>query len=117
MVIDDSRYIDHSKECSTFNYCNFKHMRKFKSHALKKYERLISYTETFGFLNGSFHHISERFKTCFEAVCVICQYIIEINCLLFFILIEQLVGYSYNKSEMDNELEETDNSFASVPDK
>lgn len=61
--------------------------------ALKRHEHFNGYTKTFACLSGRFHHHSVvQFASCFEAVCVICQYQMENGYPLFDILIEDMRG-------------------------
>ena len=73
---------------STPNSHDSKEIRRFKSRALKRHEKFNGMTKTFDCLSGRFRHGEERFKTCFEAVCVICQYQCELENPLYDILIE-----------------------------
>ena len=66
-------------------------VNKFKSSALKRHETFNNLTKRFDCLSGRFRHSPDRFKTCFESVCVICQYQIENGSELFDILVEDIV--------------------------
>ena len=61
---------------------------KFKSRALKQRNTFNGQTKLFDCLSGRFRHSIDCFKNCFEAVCVICQYQIEIVDPLFDIIVE-----------------------------
>jgi len=91
MAIGDGGYSGHPYQVSTFNRHDTEQCRKFKSRALKRHERFNGLTKAFDCLSGRFRHKTSRFKTCFEAVCVICQYQIETDYPLFNILIEELM--------------------------
>ena len=88
MGIADGGYSGHKKILSTPNKHDSKEVRKFKSRALKRHETFNGMTKRFDCLSGRFRHNEDRFKTCFEAVCVICQYQLEITCPLYDILID-----------------------------
>jgi hypothetical protein len=91
MAIGDGGYGGHPYQCSTIkNHHDSKAIRKFKSRALKRHERFNGLTKAFDCLSGRFRHGEARFKNCFEAVCVICQYQAETDCQLFNILIEEI---------------------------
>ncbi|KAG7336887.1 hypothetical protein IV203_028172 [Nitzschia inconspicua] len=66
-------------------------VKKFKSRALKRHETFNGMTKRFGCLDGRFRHGSQKFATCFEAVCVLCQYQIEQELPLFDVLIEAIM--------------------------
>ena len=61
---------------------------KFKSRTLKRHETFNGMTKNFDCLSGRFRHSVDRFKNCFEAVCVICQYQLENGQPLYDILVE-----------------------------
>jgi hypothetical protein len=63
---------------------------------LKRHERFNGLTKAFDCLSGRFRHSVDRFGNCFETVCVICQYQIEMDCPLFEVLIEELMEDKYN---------------------
>jgi hypothetical protein len=56
----------------------------------------------FDSLKGRFRHSTDRFATCFEAVCVLCQYKLEHDRFLFDILIPAV-------------FDDTDDSVAKIP--
>jgi hypothetical protein len=91
MAIGDSGYSGHPYQVSTPNRYESKQCAKFKSRALKRHERFNGLTKAFDCLSGRFRHSEDRFKNCFEAVCVICQYQVETDSPLFDILIEELM--------------------------
>ena len=90
-AIGDRGYNGHPNECSTFNAHDFRGVRKFKSRALKQHENFNNMTKLFDCLSGRFRHGADRFATCFEAVCVICQYQMEDDMPLFEVLIEDIM--------------------------
>jgi hypothetical protein len=91
MAIGDGGYTGHPYQCSTPNNHNSSSLSKFKSRALKRHERFNGLTKAFNCLSGRFRHSVDRFTNCFEAVCVICQYQVEMDCPLFEVLIEELM--------------------------
>ena len=90
--IGDGGYPGHSRYVSTPNNMDSKEVKKFKSRALKRHENFNGMTKTFECLSGRFHHSLDRFKTCFEAVCVVCQYQLELGNPLYDILIAGVFG-------------------------
>jgi len=89
-AIADGGYGGFPTLLSTPNSHDSKEVRRFKSRALKRHEKFNGMTKTFGCLSGRFRHGEKRFKTCFEAVCVICQYQCELENPLYDILIDGL---------------------------
>jgi hypothetical protein len=87
-AIGDGGYSGHSHEISTPNSHDSKAVFKFKSRALKRHEKFNGLTKNFDCLDGRFRHCVDRFKNCFEAVCVIAQYQIENNRPLYDVLID-----------------------------
>jgi hypothetical protein len=65
-------------------------VRKFKSRALNRHEKFNGLIKHFDCLSNRFRHHEGHFKDCFEAVCVICQYKIEIERPLFDVYIEEV---------------------------
>jgi hypothetical protein len=88
--IGDGGYRGHPGEMSTPNSHDSKEANKFKSRALKRHEKFNGLTKNFDCLSGRFRHSVDRFKNCFEAVCVICQYQMENGSPLYDILIEDM---------------------------
>lgn len=91
MAIGDQGYAGHPYQVSTFNIQDSRNCKKFKSRALKRHERFNGYTKSFDCLSARFRHGEARFKNCFEAVCVVCQYIIELDNPLYTVLIDELM--------------------------
>jgi hypothetical protein len=60
----------------------------FKSRALLRHETFNGHMKKFDCLSGKIRHNVERFENCFEAVCVVCQYQIEIESPLFYVIVE-----------------------------
>jgi hypothetical protein len=89
--IGDGGYGGHPCELSTPNSHDFKEAKKFKSCALKRHEKFNRPTRHFDCLSGCFRHSVDRFKNCFEAVCVVCQHQMENGSLLYDILIEDML--------------------------
>jgi hypothetical protein len=87
-AIGDGGYSGHPKQISTPNSHDSKAVFKFKSRALKRHEKFNGLTKNFDCLSGRFRHSVDRFKNCFEAVCVIAQYQIENNRPLYDVLID-----------------------------
>ena len=94
-AIGDRGYNGYPKECSTYNAHDCRAVRKFKSRALKRHENFNGMTKRFGCLSGRFRHGVDQFATCFEAICVLCQYQIEDDMPLYDVLIEDI----YNEDE------------------
>jgi hypothetical protein len=90
-AIGDRGYQGYHNECSTYNPHDSRNVKKFKSRALKRHETFNFMTKSFRCLDGRFRHSPARFATCFEAVCVICQYKLEHNVKLYDVLIEDLM--------------------------
>ena len=97
-AIGDAGYRGHQEFVMTPNGHDIHNVHKFKSRALKRHETFNGMTKEFDCLSGRFRHSVSRFKACFEAVCVLCQYSIENDRLLFDILIEQLMEDYDNKA-------------------
>jgi hypothetical protein len=87
-AIGDGGYSGHPREISTPNSHDSKAVFKFKSRALKRHEKFNGMTKNFDCLSGKFRHSVDRFKNCFEAVCVIAQYQLENNRPLYDVLID-----------------------------
>jgi hypothetical protein len=87
-AIGDQGYVGHTNVVSTFNAHDLKKVKIFKSRALTRHETFNNLTKRFNILSGRFRHSPARFGTCFEAICVICQYQIENGSELFDILVE-----------------------------
>ncbi|KAG7342239.1 DDE superfamily endonuclease [Nitzschia inconspicua] len=90
-AIGDRGYSGHPNECSTYNAHDCRGVRKFKSRALKRHETFNNMTKRFDCLSGRFRHGVDQFGTCFEAICVICQYQLEDDMPLFDVLIEDIM--------------------------
>lgn len=91
-AIGDRGYSGHPDECSTFNAHDTRPVRKFKSRALKRQETFNNMTKRFDCLSGRFRHGVDKFATCFEAICVICQYQMEDDMPLYDVLIEDILN-------------------------
>jgi hypothetical protein len=87
-AIGDGGYHGHQKSISAPNPHDSAGVRLFKSRALKRHETFNGIMKNFDSLSGRFRHSVARFENCFEAVCVICQYQIEIELPLFDIIAE-----------------------------
>lgn len=62
-------------------------VKKFKRRALKRHEKFNGMTKTFNCLSQRFRHPIHRFPDCFEAVCVICQYQLDMGSPLYNVLV------------------------------
>jgi hypothetical protein len=89
-AIGDKGYVGHPTTVSTYNNHDCRAVKGFKSRALKRHETFNGLTKQFHCISGRFRHSPDRFKTCFEAICVICQYKIENGSNLFDILVEDI---------------------------
>ena len=90
-AIGDRGYRGHHEVVSTYNPHDSRNVKKFKSRALKRHENFNNMTKRFRCLDGRFRHGAGRFATCFEAVCVVCQYQMEHGMPLYDILIEDIL--------------------------
>ena len=90
-AIGDQGYNGDHDVISTFNAHDTKNVKKFKSRALKRHETFNGMTKRFDCLDGRFWHEPKKFATCFEAVCVLCQYQLEYELPLFDVLIEDIM--------------------------
>lgn len=91
-AIGDGGYCGHQSTVVTPNGADLRNVKKFKSRALKRHEKFNGMIKNFDCLKGRFRHSIPRFATCFEAVCVICQYQMENGRPLYNILIEDIMG-------------------------
>jgi DDE superfamily endonuclease len=83
-AIGDKFYNGHLDEVSIFNRMDSPEVKKFKGRALLRHESFNSLLKHFAILDDRFRHVGrESFATCFEAVAVICQYRIELECPLY----------------------------------
>jgi hypothetical protein len=87
-AIGDCGYFGHQTAVVCPNPRDNRKVAKFKSRALKRHETFNGRTKVFDCLSGRFRHSTDRFKNCFEAVCVIVQYQIEIDDPMFDIIVE-----------------------------
>jgi hypothetical protein len=79
LVIGDNGYRGEAAIISTPNSHDPPEVRQFKSRARARHETFNSRIKNFGCLDQRFRHGVENHKIAFEAVCVICQYQIEIS--------------------------------------
>jgi hypothetical protein len=91
-AIGDGGYSGHQKAISTPNRHDQRNVAKFKSRALKRHEKFNGMIKAFDSLSGRFRHSVSRFATCFEAVCVVCQYQLEHGRPLYTVLIDDIMG-------------------------
>jgi hypothetical protein len=89
-AIGDGGYRGHPNELSSPNSHDSKEVHTFKGRALKRHEKFNGKTKNFDCLSGRFRHSTDRFKNCFEAVCVICQYQMENGHPLYDVLVEHM---------------------------
>ena len=83
-VIADKGYRGEPEYCSFANSIDDIDVAKFKSRARFRHERFNGMIKTFDCIGkGRFRHPGNRFKGCFEAVCVITQYQTELGMPLF----------------------------------
>ena len=87
-AIGDGGFSGHPKEINSPNAHDSLEVKTFKGRALKRHKKFNGYTKNFDCLKGRFRHSVDRFKCCFEAVCVICQYQMENGSPLYEVLIE-----------------------------
>ena len=67
----------YSEQCSTFNAFDHPAVKEFKSRAQMRHEQFNGMLKEFSTLVDAFRHEQEKFKVCFEAAAVICQYRME----------------------------------------
>jgi hypothetical protein len=89
--IGDKGYNGHHNDVSTFNALDSRAVKKFKSRALHRHETFNNMTKRFDCLSGRFRHGVNQFASCFEAICVICQYQLEADMPLYDVLIEDII--------------------------
>ena len=83
-AIGDKFYNGHVNEVSTFNAMDSDEVKAFKSRALMRQEVVNGLMKQFRVLDTRFHHLgAEKFATCFEAVAVLTQYRLEMECPLY----------------------------------
>ena len=90
-AIGDLGYRGTSDLISVPNNTDSLQVKKFKSRALKRHKKFNGLIKNFDCLNSCFRNSQAKFKLCFEAVCVICQYQIEVDQPLFDILVEDVL--------------------------
>lgn len=110
-AIGDKGYVGHPEEVSTYNIHDNRSVNNFKSRALKRHETFNGLTKRFDCLNHRFRHTPYRFKTCFEAVCVLCQYQIENGSELFDALVEDVLRESDDELDDDESDDESDDEY------
>jgi hypothetical protein len=91
VAIGDGGYSGHPEVVSSPNPLDDYDVKLFKSRALKRQEKFNGHIKTFRSLEGRFCYSIGRFKSVFEAVCVICQYQIETDKPLYDILVEGIL--------------------------
>ena len=76
----DKIYNGHPDECSTFNAIDSKKVKELKARTQMRHEQFNSMVKEFKVTSTKFRHKSDKLnqhKQCFEAVTVICQYMME----------------------------------------
>ncbi|KAG7368233.1 hypothetical protein IV203_030976 [Nitzschia inconspicua] len=93
MCIADGGYAgsDHIHHCSTPNIHDSRPVRRFKARALKRHEKFNGLIKNFHSVDCRFRHSIGKFKSVFEAICVICQYQIETDKPLYHALVEDVL--------------------------
>ncbi|KAG7371241.1 hypothetical protein IV203_019811 [Nitzschia inconspicua] len=93
MCIADGGYAgsDHIHHCSTPNIHDSRPVRRFKARALKRHEKFNGLIKNFHSVDCRFRHSIGKFKSVFEAICVICQYQIETDKPLYHVLVEDVL--------------------------
>ncbi len=84
-AIADSAYS--GDQIAKRNSHDSKAVRKFKSRSLLRQEQFNGRMKVFESLSGRFRHDEDKFKSCFEAIAVICHYEMEFGEPLYDILI------------------------------
>lgn len=82
-VIADRGYRGENAIISTPNPHDPPHLKKFKSRARARHESFNSRIKNFACLSERSRHRTSKHKVVFEAVCVICQYQLEMGSPLF----------------------------------
>lgn len=83
-VIVDGGYKDKDdNKLSNTNAHDPRPLRKFKARAKSRQEQFHARIKRFESVTASFRHGMNRHKTCFESICVICQYEMELVSPLF----------------------------------
>ena len=90
-VIGDRGYRGEKGLVSMINPLDSEGISRFKSRALHRHEAFNGKVKEFDALSNRFRHGSEKFKTMFEAVCVVCQYRTELETPLYDILIQDVL--------------------------
>ena len=79
LAIADKAYEDRSDpKLSTPNALDPEDLRKFKARAAMRQETFNGRIKRFACLQNPFRHSKGRHETCFVAICVICQYEMEL---------------------------------------
>ena len=115
-AIGDSGYEGYH-EVSIPNSIDRRNVRKFKTRALKRHEKVNGYLKVFDCLKGRFRHSPDQLTECFEAACVLVQYQLDVGQnYLFDIVIENIYedGQEDESSVDESSLDESsvDNSSA-----
>ena len=86
-ALGDKIYNGYPDQVSTFNACDSNRVKALKSRAQMRHEKFNGMVKEFGATKQQFrHHSEEKFGLCFEAICVICQYRMELGEPLFDVL-------------------------------
>lgn len=104
-VIGDRGYNGYPDLISTYNAFDSRPVRKFKSRALRRHEKVNGKLKVFEVLSTVFRskgpQRKDRFASCFEACAVLTQYKMEIDEPLYDILIEDILNDSTSDSSSD----------------
>lgn len=74
-ALGDKIYNGHDDEVSTFNAFDNDRVKQLKSRAQMRHEKFNGMVKEFASVNVQYRHkTQDKFASCFEAVCVICQY-------------------------------------------
>ena len=109
-AIGDQGYKGEPDLISYYNTTDSPSVALFKSRALLRHETFNGMTKQFGILQGRFRNSSTKFKSAFEAVCVICQYKAENEQPLFDILIQRVI----DANDQDSDESDDDDSDGST---
>jgi len=76
-ALGDKIYNGHPAQCSTFNAYDSAAVKMFKSRAQMRHEQFNGMLKEHAALDSRFRHGEAKFKVCFEAAAVVCQYRLE----------------------------------------
>jgi hypothetical protein len=99
-AIGDLGYRGFQAAVSVPNPYDSRRVRLFKSRACLRHETFNGLIKEFDCLKGRFRHAPAKFATCFEAVCVLCQYKLQADRPLFDVLIEDIFAEDDDNSSV-----------------